>query len=267
MGETRIGIINGERYSIETGECLDGNTFKVQTMFDGQLVTLGEGKIPKDEINVIDKKTVKVEGKGMARKKEETGSLFEEPDTDKFSLETTSGYDFYEVSSAFQKSMRRGLEQDAMYWALELEERYGAYLWKRMIIISHEDMGIVNTEVINFVETCRNQYLYLKAQKNDRHRLLVTANAVLAICRSVKTRIGDDFLNVCLKHPHGIDKKEIPDYALDAHTLRGKKKGRGWDKDGDRFWFEESSVIENEVEGYNTYLPIRRKMIMGRREE
>ena len=160
-----------------------------------------------------------------------------------------------------QKSLRRGLEEDAMYWALELEEKYFNYLWKRLVIISHEDVGIVSIDVILFVETCRAQYDWLRSQKNDRHRLLVLGNAVLAICRAAKTRIGDDFLYIALKTPHALDKKPIPDYALDAHTLRGKMLGRGWEKEGNEFWFSESSKVNNEVEGFNTYLPERRKRI------
>ena len=193
------------------------------------------------------------------RKDGETGSMFDPEENKAFSPESRSGYDFYEVTSAMQKSIRRGLEEDAMYWCLELEEKYFNYLWKRLLVISHEDMGIVSMDVVNFVETCRNQYLYLKKEKNDRHRLLVLANAVLALCRAKKTRIGDDFLNVCLKERHGKEYKEVPDFALDAHTMRGKRKGRGWDRDGNRFWFEESSKINNEVEGFNDYLEKRKQ--------
>ncbi len=35
---------------------------------------------------------------------------------------TKNGYDFFEVASAFQKSIRRGMEKEAMYWAIELYE-------------------------------------------------------------------------------------------------------------------------------------------------
>ena len=33
---------------------------------------------------------------------------------------TMKGYDMFEVISAFQKSIRRGLEDDAMFWGVEL---------------------------------------------------------------------------------------------------------------------------------------------------
>ena len=52
---------------------------------------------------------------------------------DSFQRLTKKGYDFYEVASAFQKSIRRGLLEDAMYWGIELyESSYEEYAWKRM---------------------------------------------------------------------------------------------------------------------------------------
>jgi hypothetical protein len=57
-------------------------------------------------------------------------------------LQTGQGYPFDEVASALQKSIRRGLEIEAMYWAAEMETRYPDYLWKRLQIISVEDISI-----------------------------------------------------------------------------------------------------------------------------
>ena len=37
-----------------------------------------------------------------------------------FPWQTVGGYDFYEVLSALQKSIRRCLEEDALFWASEL---------------------------------------------------------------------------------------------------------------------------------------------------
>jgi replication-associated recombination protein RarA len=38
----------------------------------------------------------------------------------KYSLKTKKGYDFFEVASALQKCIRRGMGEEAMYWAVEL---------------------------------------------------------------------------------------------------------------------------------------------------
>ncbi len=49
---------------------------------------------------------------------------------------------------------------------------------------------------------------------------------MLYLARSPKSRIVDDLLNVVYNDEA---KPEIPDYALDMHTYRGRKSGRGWD--------------------------------------
>ena len=37
-----------------------------------------------------------------------------------FPWATVGGYDFYEVLSALQKTIKRGLRDDALFWATEL---------------------------------------------------------------------------------------------------------------------------------------------------
>jgi len=56
---------------------------------------------------------------------------------------TAGGYDYYEVASALQKSIRRGLEDDALFWATELYiSDYAAHAWKRLLVIASEDARI-----------------------------------------------------------------------------------------------------------------------------
>ena len=47
-------------------------------------------------------------------------------------LVTQRGYDFYEVASALQKSIRRADTKVAGYFALELFPQYHNYVWKRL---------------------------------------------------------------------------------------------------------------------------------------
>ncbi|MBA7690107.1 hypothetical protein ES703_98631 [subsurface metagenome] len=39
-----------------------------------------------------------------------------------YQIKTANGYDFFEVSSAFQKAIRRGDEDEVMFWAVELHK-------------------------------------------------------------------------------------------------------------------------------------------------
>ena len=64
-------------------------------------------------------------------------------------IKTIRGYDFYEVTSAMQKAIRRSDLKLAGYFALELfESGFWLYLWKRLLTISAEDCyGILTQEI------------------------------------------------------------------------------------------------------------------------
>src|ERR1017187_10937004 len=63
-------------------------------------------------------------------------------------LKTASGYLNSECTSAMQKCIRRGLEEEALFWATELDQAgYGAYVWKRLQIIASEDIGLADSNV------------------------------------------------------------------------------------------------------------------------
>jgi replication-associated recombination protein RarA len=155
-------------------------------------------------------------------------------------LQTGQGYPFDEVASAIQKSIRRGLEVEAMYWAAEMETRYPDYLWKRLQIISVEDIGIADMQVVLYVAEMRRLYQELRKEydkkngKGSRSFRMALGNAVLALCRAPKSRIGDEFQIVIYGRREEGWKAEVPDHALDMHTSRGRGMKRG----PSHFWTE-----------------------------
>jgi hypothetical protein len=54
-------------------------------------------------------------------------------------------------------------------------------------------------------------------------------DSVLALCRAKKCRDGDNYIGIIGYRLRNGPKLEIPDYAYDKHTRRGKKMGRGWE--------------------------------------
>jgi replication-associated recombination protein RarA len=141
--------------------------------------------------------------------------------------QTPRGYDIYELLSALQKDIRRGNEYEAVFWAAELESFNPRMLWNRLRIIASEDIGIANSLAPLIIDALEKEYNSAKERGNDSYRLFLT-HAVLFLARSRKSRIVDDLLNVVYGEIQHEDKKlPIPDYALDMHTLRGKKMGRG----------------------------------------
>lgn len=139
---------------------------------------------------------------------------------------TQNGYVLFDVISALQKEIRRANEEAAMYWALELVPKFEAYLWRRLIIIANEDIGIANIPILTLVPSQRAVYLEMRGEGKDSSARLILANTILAMCRGPKSRIADHFQ--CAVHQDRLHGKrlEIPDYALDKHTSRGRKLGR-----------------------------------------
>jgi replication-associated recombination protein RarA len=155
-------------------------------------------------------------------------------------FQTPRGYDIYELLSALQKDIRRGKEYQAVFWAAELESFNPKTLWNRLRVIASEDIGIANPLAPLIIDVLEKEYNSAKERGNDSYIFLV--HAVLFLARSRKSRIVDDLLNVVYGEIQHEDKKlPIPDYALDMHTSRGKRKGRSYD-----YFFSEGIKLSNE---------------------
>lgn len=146
---------------------------------------------------------------------------------------TNQGYPLGEVISALQKEIRRGDEEAALYWALELLPRYEMYLWRRLIVICNEDIGLGNPDVLVQVPALRAQFFEFRGQGKDGTCRLILANAIMLMCRSPKARTADHLQRVVTQQwtedNANETRRAIPDYALDKHTLRGKGLKRGFD--------------------------------------
>lgn len=158
---------------------------------------------------------------------------------------TKNGYDMFEVVSAFQKEIRRCNEMNAMFWGVELyESGFIPYAWKRMTVICTEDIGLANPLAPVVLNALYEQYRRLSEAKNDKKKQnrLPYVQAILYLVHSPKSRHTDWALNYHFDSHYFIDfnKIEIPEYALDIHTMRGKRKGKTI-----RDFFTEGSLVEN----------------------
>ncbi len=146
----------------------------------------------------------------------------------KFDMKTRYGYDYYEVISALQKDIRRGKEEDALFWAYELgESGFMNHMLARLYVILHEDIGICDGgQTLLLVDKMIDHARFFVEKKKGSWRM-VLANIVMAMCRAEKTREGENLKTVIRHRISNGWRPEIPDYALDMHTRRGKKLGRG----------------------------------------
>lgn len=139
---------------------------------------------------------------------------------------TLNGLNAPDVISGLQKHIRRGEEELACQAACELlysgAKGHAGWLLNRLVIISHEDIGLANPQAVMFTAATIDQArTLLKENKIDGVALLV-ANVILMLSRSLKSRLGGHFVaaagcQVRLGKPY-----EIPDYAYDMHTAKGR---------------------------------------------
>lgn len=156
-------------------------------------------------------------------------------------LHSPGGYLIGEVASALQKSIRRGLADDALFWATELDlAGYGEYTWKRLAIICSEDIGLADPQAALLTETLYQRWLRQRKKADTRHapERLYLLHAVLYLARAPKSRLVDHALIAMYEAPRPT--REIPDYALDLHTARGRAQKRRWA----HFW-QEGAHLEN----------------------
>lgn len=165
---------------------------------------------------------------------------------DSYQRLTKKGYDFYEVASAFQKSIRRGLLEDAMYWGIELyESSYAEYAWKRMVIMASEDVGLGEPSCIVQIMALKQSYDFLDLRHDQGAKKLPFTQAIVVLVKSRKSRFVDHAITVYWQQ-NREEMKPIPDWAFDMHTRKGKAMGRGL-----IYFYKESCLIANanKVEG------------------
>jgi replication-associated recombination protein RarA len=152
---------------------------------------------------------------------------------------TRKNYDFFECSSAFQKAIRRGDERIALFFGGELYcSGYSNYAWKRIKVIVSEDIGLANPNAVTQIDALYNNWQDIK-EKNLEEAIIPFTHAILLLSRSPKSRLVDNAKMYILKSD---ENPEIPDYALDVHTRRGKKMGRSYD-----FFLQEGRKLNNEI--------------------
>lgn len=163
-----------------------------------------------------------------------------------YNLQTKNGYDMFICSSAMQKSIRRGDEKAALFWAIELSEsRFSDYVWRRLKSITSEDIGIAEPNMPAVIYALHEMYQdqakkSANAVKHPERLFLV--HAVILLCRAKKSKLVDwaQFIHYL---GHDDDKIEVPDYAYDKHTQKGRTLGRGWD-----FYFGEGARFVNHAD-------------------
>jgi replication-associated recombination protein RarA len=170
-----------------------------------------------------------------------------EQPADPWRVETTrSGFPADEVISALQKSIRRGLTENALLIGWEMYTTSTALedmLWSRLGVISVEDVGMGNPQAPILVDTLFRMHERYEYPSHDR--FLFAAHAIRVMASGPKDRTTDDMVNWA-KHSVGLGERlpEIPDVARDMHTRAGQEMGRDY-----RHFIEHASTVVPEIPG------------------
>jgi replication-associated recombination protein RarA len=162
---------------------------------------------------------------------------------------TRNGLQGDHVISALQKSIRRGLTEEAVTFAYEMyitSEQFEDKLWRRLQAISVEDIGFGDPSapvLINSLNQMRQNFPY-----TDGDRPIFFVHAVRYLAAAKKDRTSDNLKNIIIKEFEYGRKPVIPDIALDMHTEIGRGMGRDF-----KHFLEEGSRVANELEVDENY--------------
>jgi replication-associated recombination protein RarA len=162
---------------------------------------------------------------------------------------TENGFPADEVISALQKSIRRGLTENAVLLGWEMfvtSPELEAKMWARLQVISVEDVGFGNIDAPILIDTLFR--MHERIQRPEHDRFLFAAHAIRVLASGKKDRTTDDMVNWA-KHAVAFGERlpEIPDFAVDMHTGRGESMGRDY-----RYFMEVASQVSPEIEGRDT---------------
>jgi replication-associated recombination protein RarA len=159
-------------------------------------------------------------------------------------VHTRHGYQADEVISALQKEIRRGHSENAALLAYEMltsSPDLEAMLWKRLKIISVEDIGWGELQapvLIQALDRMRSDYGPASVERS-----LLAIHATRYLASLPKDRSSDEMAQwIRGQVEQGELRPSIPDYALDVHTARGQQMGRGR-----RHFFEQAAALEPEL--------------------
>lgn len=158
-------------------------------------------------------------------------------------FDTKNGYSYFEAMSALQKSIRRCMEAEALFWAIELyDSGFVGHLWNRLLIIAAEDIGMAEPYFYTKLMAAKEAHDYLAEKRPQKvSKKLVFIQAILMCVYAKKSRYVDLVYSVhWAKHDEHARNKKVPDFAHDMHTYKGKKMGRGLDH-----FYAESAKVNN----------------------
>jgi replication-associated recombination protein RarA len=160
---------------------------------------------------------------------------------------TVNGFAVDELRSVLQKSIRRGLVEEAALAAYELfvtGAETEEVLWRRLEIIATEDVGF---GLINAPALIDALYAQATRMLDRGDRWIYCAHAVRLLATAPKDNLSMELAGwTRAVVERGERRPVVEDYMLDVHTRRGVAKGRDLAQ-----WWNEGARLRNRIPGYD----------------
>ena len=157
---------------------------------------------------------------------------------------TIHGHAVDEVRSVLQKSIRRGLLEEAVLAAYELfatGPEVEELLWRRLEIIAVEDVGFGLVQAPLLIEAMNAQRL---RWPYNSERWMFSAHAVRLLATAKKDRTSMELAGWAEETTaRGERSVKIEDYQIDMHTGRGAAMGRGKEH-----WWNDGAQLLNQID-------------------
>jgi replication-associated recombination protein RarA len=161
---------------------------------------------------------------------------------------SVNGYAFDELRSVLQKSIRRGLIEEAVLAAYEFFSsgpEAEEVLWRRLEIIATEDVGFGLIEEPAILEALNQQRMRM-VDRGDRWMYSVHAVRLLASAKKDNTTMElASWAQFVVAR--GERRVEVQDFHVDLHTRRGAAMGRDV-----AHWWTQGARLENKVDETQT---------------
>ncbi|HEV3044035.1 MAG TPA: AAA family ATPase [Roseiarcus sp.] len=161
---------------------------------------------------------------------------------------TIHGHAVDEVRSVLQKSIRRGLLEEAVLAAYELfatGPEVEELLWRRLEIIAVEDVGFGLVQAPLLIEAMNAQR---RRWPHNSERWMFSAHAVRLLATAKKDRTSMEIAGWAEEvTARGERSVKIEDFHIDMHTSRGAAMGRGKEH-----WWSDGALLLDQIQGLDS---------------